>query len=164
MGPNLSGMKKLKMNLFFIQYALTPMERPDLSAKTKFQFVFMVKGQKIELSEAGSSPMKPLGLAIKNKLQEANLLDETSNIKLAVNIYATEFWDDRGWINNDSRVHLEAGLVEDRKIFNNLIFSVRLKENDSPKNQPPSTIGMGLVGDRIGFEILGAEDFIPFAN
>lgn len=148
----------------FMHFAIPVMERPELVPETKYQYIFMVEGKKIDLSDAGNSSLKPLGLAVQNKLQEAIKLDQTSNVKLVVNVYATEYWDDRGFMNNRSIAHLEVGLFEGRKIFNALVFSRYLKENESPKDKPPTAAGMGLLGDSIAWDILTTGDFLAVAE
>jgi len=144
----------------FMHFAIPVMERPEITTETKYQFIFMVGGKKVDLGGAGQEPLKPLGLAIQKKLQEALKFDQASPVKMVVNVYATEFWNDRGWMNNRSTAHLEVGLFEDRKIFNALVFSRYLKDNESPKDKPPTEAGMGLLGDSIAWDILTTADFV----
>jgi hypothetical protein len=162
--PIMTDRNQVVASAEFLQFAIPVLERPEITTETRYQFLFMASGKKVDLSEAGTSPMKPLGQAIQRKLGEAVKFDQASPIKIAVNVYATDNWNDRGFMNSRSTAHVEVGLFEDRKIFNALVFSRYLKENESPKDKAPTPAGMALLGDSIAWDILTTGDFLAVAE
>lgn len=106
-------------------FALPPMERPEIDATTTYRFEFRDQNKKVDLSDSSTHPGKGLGLAIRQKLGEAVKFDDQSKYRLIVNIYATDGWLNIGMFDVGPTVGVEAGLFEDRKAFNGLVFAKR---------------------------------------
>ena len=144
-------------------YALPPMERGEIDEHTPYRFEFRYKGEKVDLGESGKSELKPLGAAIKAKMGEAIKFEDQSKFRIIVNVYANDNYFNIGMFDVGVSLGIEAGIFEDRKPFNGLVFNVRHRSSAGKKGEPRSPEILRQLGESIGFDVVTAKDFIPLS-